>query len=435
MVFYENINLLGTGGFGQVWTCSVKGRTTLYAKKVLVDQDSGAVRRFAREARILASLDHPNIIRIVSKHLRDTPPYYIMPLYATSLRSEVPRLVGDEPRVFLVFSAILDAIEYAHAQGVIHRDLKPENVLLNNDTDVVVSDFGLGRILDAESTRLTRSGAGMGTPFYVAPEQMADAKAADQRADVFSLGRILYEMYSGSILSSVQDLSKLPPGIAVIISRCTAADPSSRFHTVSELKQAWHAIFDPAILQTELDQLGTLRAELSLSESVTPEKARRLLEMLARHQDDADLVHETIMQIDASAVLEMLRADQELTRRLMNRFVELVVHQAWGFDYTDRIANQCRAIYSVIPDFETRASLIRCVLLLGVDHNRWHVLHVFAELVLRPKQPAEHIPLVDQLGGLNEIKRREGARWLMGQEMKLHPALRPLFQFDDILPP
>src|ERR1044071_2971862 len=192
---YREVAKLGSGGFGEVTSVRRVGEKTLLARKTLQLDDEAALKRFAREVRILSSLDHPNIVRVIDQQLEPEPYYYVMPLFDHSLASELGSLVGDEARIGTIFRAILDAMEYAHAQGVIHRDLKPENVLMNSDTDLVVSDFGLGRRINAATTRQTMSGIGMGTPWYMAPEQLYDFKNADQRSDIFSLGRILYELH------------------------------------------------------------------------------------------------------------------------------------------------------------------------------------------------------------------------------------------------
>jgi serine/threonine protein kinase len=134
---YTNKAKIGSGGSAEVWECELDGQC--YAKKTLSDPaDPEAMERFAREVRMLSSLDHPNIIRVIAKKLQTPPYYYIMPRYAYSLRTMLPDLVGKEERIVPIVLSILSAIEYAHAQGVIHRDLKPENVLMNNDADLEV---------------------------------------------------------------------------------------------------------------------------------------------------------------------------------------------------------------------------------------------------------------------------------------------------------
>ena len=235
MARYRDIREIGSGGFGTVYACRCDADGKTYAKKKLdKSADEESIKRFAREVRILSALDHPNIVRVLGKKLRLPPFFYVMPLYKRSLRAELSSLVGDTARIDTIFAQVLDAVNYAHSEGIIHRDLKPENVLLNDDTDLVVTDFGLGRIVDSDSTRQTMTGDFVGTPWYTAPEQMLDTKKADERSDIFSLGRMLYELYTGPMTSSVQNTSALPPSIALIIDRCTQDNPDKRFQRADD---------------------------------------------------------------------------------------------------------------------------------------------------------------------------------------------------------
>lgn len=138
-----------------------------------------------------------------------------------------------------LFTAILNGMEYAHREGVIHRDLKAANVLLNNDDDVVITDFGIGRIMDAGGDRFTATGARLGSYSYMSPEQSSDTKHVDIRSDIYSLGRMLYELHTERLNTAVQDLGRVPPVIATIIERCTQYRADDRYQSVSELKDAW----------------------------------------------------------------------------------------------------------------------------------------------------------------------------------------------------
>ena len=178
---YTNTEQIGTGGFGVVWKCRRTSDGQLFAKKQLdpsAAADPELVARFNREVRMLSELDHPNIVKVIGKRFLTPPFFYVMPLYPSSLANVIPGLVGDEGRIRKIFAQVLDAVEYAHKQGVIHRDLKPENVLYFADSDIVVSDFGLGRQLNSGSLRRTGTGYQMGTPLYMAPEQGVNAKVA-----------------------------------------------------------------------------------------------------------------------------------------------------------------------------------------------------------------------------------------------------------------
>jgi eukaryotic-like serine/threonine-protein kinase len=237
---YIDEDLLGTGGFGEVWRCVRDSDGQRFAKKMLAaDVGEDAIERFLREVRILSKLDHPNVVKVIAKHLTDPPYWYVMPLYSGSMETALPSIRGDESRARSVFTAILDAIEYAHGEGVIHRDLKCANVLMNAESDVAVSDFGLGRMIDATSTRQTVTGWGLGTALYMAPEQFADAKRADERSDIYSLGRMLYELYAEPLSLTPPDLTLLRPALATIVARCTQRDPKLRYESVTELKRAW----------------------------------------------------------------------------------------------------------------------------------------------------------------------------------------------------
>lgn len=390
-------DLIGEGGFGSVYRCTrvVDGRE--FAQKTLsADADSEAVARFEREVRILSKLDHPNIVRVIGIRLRTPPYWYVMPLYDGSLREEIEGGIASE-RSFLIFSAVLDAIEYAHAQGVLHRDLKPENILIKGDA-IAISDFGLGRMLDATSTRKTRSGQFLGTPFYMAPEQLRDAKRADARSDVYSLGRILYELHAGSLLSGPQDLSLLPPGIAVIVERCTKIDPDKRYQSVTALKQAWASMFDGSLRQTELDELSNLRVELGAPGDYDSDAVDRFIELVAKYvDDDEDAFHEMMMQLHPQALRAMHHKNPDLVRHLVSQFTAFIMGRSWPFLYIDKIADQCRGLYEALPDIPARAELVACLLEAAASHNRFYAMNLFGELMAAPKQPGEEIVLAERL--------------------------------------
>lgn len=391
--------------------------------------DEESLKRFRKEARILATLDHPNIVKVLGKRLKEPPYFYIMPLYKHSLRSELQNIIGDENRIYPIFQSILDAIEYAHEEGVIHRDLKPGNILMNDDHDLVVTDFGLGRILDTESTRITMTGDRIGTPWYMSPEQLLDAKCSDERSDIFSLGRILYEFYTGALMSSVQDASSLPSSIALIVERSTKNDPDERFQSVSEIKTLWQDFTDRSHYQSELEELLNLRTQLASSSQIEMEQASRLLRLMIKYESDNDLLHETFMQLSGNAIDAMYQADVHTLIRLVKRFVEFICSQGWPFSYTDKIGGQCRNIFYATDDYDIRAEMIFCTIEVGVSHNRWHVMKVSAELLQSVKDQDEAQIIARRIQMVSESTRRSLTDYLsLG---KLPTAIRLLFAFDD----
>lgn len=236
---YELLEEIGRGGAGTVYRALDREIGRVVALKTLRDADAGpaARERFLREARLAARLEHPHIVRILDAGERDGRPYYTMPLLQGSpLRG--PLAPG---RACALLAAVARAVAHAHATGVVHRDLKPENVLLCPGGPVV-TDFGAARAPD--DVRLTETGELLGTPAYMAPEQIAGrAHEAGPKADVYALGAILFELLIGRLpyeAESLLELSarvlhepvpeapELDPTLASILQRCLAKKPEER---------------------------------------------------------------------------------------------------------------------------------------------------------------------------------------------------------------
>lgn len=400
MTAYRDIRRIGAGGNAEVHECERDGDGGRFAKKRLLDAaDDETKDRFRREVRLLAKLDHPNIVSVVTTRLDKEPLWFVMPLYRSSLDDQFPGVAGDMPRIKKIFGSILDAVEHAHAEGVIHRDLKPGNVLMNGDDDVVVSDFGLGRFIDSQSTRLTQSGNWMGTPLYMAPEQSKGTKAADARSDVFSLGRILYELVTGTLTTAVQDTSSLDPAIALIIERCTKTSPTARFQSVTDLKTAWRAAVGLEEAGTDSERLAVLSAKLASELVPAAAVAQEVFDILSRHADDMDLLHNTLMVLQPAAVLMFVESDTKRARAMLRRFTDHIEGQSWPFSYTDKIGDACARLFNQVADPVIRADLLHCLVDLGVGHNRFHVIGLAQEALQQPRTPAENIALAERIQG------------------------------------
>ena len=234
----EGAEAIGRGGFAEVRLCARSDDGAPFAKKVLVQLDAASQRRFRREVELLRLLAGSKIMPIVDADLDVSPPFYIMPLYSSSLRSVLPELVRDHSRIPNIFRQVVDAVDRAHSLRVLHRDLNPNNILMNGDDDVVVSDFGLGRRIGSDTTRATQTNARMGTSGYMAPEQYHSAEDADERSDVFALGVILNEMYTGTTGLGMP----LPAPVLVIVRRCTNHNRDARFQNIADLRRAFENI-------------------------------------------------------------------------------------------------------------------------------------------------------------------------------------------------
>jgi serine/threonine protein kinase len=199
------VRLLGAGGMGAVYQARQPALDRTVALKILPTSTSTGVNfaeRFNREARALARLNHPNIVAVHEFGQAGKLHYFIMEFVdGANLRQleKAGRLSSRE--ALQIIPQICDALQYAHDEGVVHRDIKPENVLVDRKGRVKIADFGLAKILgvDAEALRLTAEGQVMGTPHYMAPEQVERPLAVDHRADIYSLGVVFYEMLTGDL--------------------------------------------------------------------------------------------------------------------------------------------------------------------------------------------------------------------------------------------
>jgi len=197
---YELKKFLGSGGAADVFLAVDRRHSRLAAVKVMARRryaETVAVKRFVKEAQTISSLHHPNIVRVYETGRTPELRFMAMEFFPESLKRRIQersRLAPDE--ALAIANQVASALFYAHRKGFVHRDVKPDNIMFRPDGTPVVLDFGIARVLES-TTQLTRSGMTLGTPRYMSPEQL-NAKRADGRSDIYSLGVVLYEMLSGA---------------------------------------------------------------------------------------------------------------------------------------------------------------------------------------------------------------------------------------------
>src|SRR5690349_12654457 len=265
---YEFERELGQGAYATVYLARDLKHERKVAIKVLhadPNSEMGELR-FIREIRMLARLQHPNILPLHDSGHVETLLYYVMPYVSgETLRDRIDRerrLSCDAACV--IAREVADALAYAHAQGIIHRDIKPENILLSAGHPML-ADFGIARVIDIAGVRqLTRTGMGSpGTPAYMSPEQLLGDNAVDARSDTYSLGCVLYEMLAGKPPFAgkegfVKRFTEPPPDIAqarpdaagevsAILKKCLAREPDDRFQTAQDFASALAATTTKAV--------------------------------------------------------------------------------------------------------------------------------------------------------------------------------------------
>jgi eukaryotic-like serine/threonine-protein kinase len=202
---YQILEQLGKGGMATVYKAYDSRLEAHVAVKVIRTErlspeiTERALKRFEREAKSLAQLNHPNIVKVTDFGEFEGQPYLVMPYLEGGSLKELIESRGVIPwqEAIRFILPIAHALDYAHQRNTIHRDVKPSNILITDSGEPVLTDFGVAKIIDEESTLdLTGTGATLGTPAYMAPEQVI-SKTVDYRADIYSLGVVIYEMVTG----------------------------------------------------------------------------------------------------------------------------------------------------------------------------------------------------------------------------------------------
>lgn len=201
---YQILQKLGTGGMGTVYKALDRQLKRLVAIKLLhteLAQDESVIKRFFRELEITAKLDHPHIIKIYHAQIQEGMPQLIMEFIdGVPLLDYIESAKLDLQKKLQIMYKVALAVDYAHKKKIIHRDIKPSNIMVRNNGEPVLMDFGIAKITKVENKSLTRSGEIIGTLQYMAPEQATGARRdLDHRADIYSLGAVLYHLLTGEI--------------------------------------------------------------------------------------------------------------------------------------------------------------------------------------------------------------------------------------------
>ncbi len=253
---HKVLGLIGSGGMGSVLLAYDEGLGRKVAIKILSPrclQNEALRLRFMQEARAMAQLSHPNIVRIYNLGQPDEIPHFVMEYITGEPLIEAARALTLGQKTELMLK-VISAVEFLHRSQIIHRDLKPGNILVSPDLEPKLLDFGLARQAEISAARITRAGEVMGTPDYLSPEQARADASLDARSDVFSLGAILYELLTGTVPFRGETLagqirqicegdpvlprrinSAIPGDLQNICLKALEKDPSERYSSAAEM--------------------------------------------------------------------------------------------------------------------------------------------------------------------------------------------------------
>lgn len=255
---YEVICEIARGGMGIVYKARQHPLNRLVALKVLLSGGAASeieIERFRREAESAGALQHPNIVSIYEIGEQDGYHYFTMDFIEGVTLQEMIKKKSRLKKLVQIMEKVALALDHAHRRGVVHRDIKPSNILVSQDGDPKITDFGLAKKLDA-NTMLTESGAALGTPFYMAPEQTLGSRDVDARVDIYAMGVILYEILAGRLPFTADTLvdlyrkiveedpvlpgklsRKVEKELETICLKAMEKDPNLRYQTAQEFAE------------------------------------------------------------------------------------------------------------------------------------------------------------------------------------------------------
>jgi eukaryotic-like serine/threonine-protein kinase len=285
---YELEKLVGSGGMSNVFRAHDRLLERTVALKILHEQytrDEDYVERFRREARAVAQLAHPNIVTVIDRGEQDGRQYIVFEYVdGENLKDLTARGPLDPQDAIRLALQVARALSFAHERGLVHRDVKPQNVLLNDDGQAKVTDFGIARSLDVHG--VTQTGTVLGTSDYIAPEQ-ARGQKVDPKTDIYSLGAVLYELLTGEVpykgdnfvAVAMRHVNEPPPSVLdrrpdcplrldLAIQRAMAKDPDERYDSMDEFCTELEACLN------ELDGRGEEGATMIVPQA-RPRRAKR----------------------------------------------------------------------------------------------------------------------------------------------------------------
>lgn len=257
---YQIVEQIGSGGMATIFKAFQPSIDRYVAVKILPSQlaeDENFVKRFAHEAKAIAALEHPHILPVHDFGTEGKLNYMVMRYVQGGTLTNIMGKSIPHDRIVQIVGNVARALDYAHEQGVIHRDIKPSNILIDQHGEVLLTDFGIAKMVEgSSSTQLTAAGSILGTPAYMSPEQ-AQGQKIDRRSDIYSLGVVLYELLTGRppyeaetpfaiVLKHINDPLPLPRSIKPdipepferVVLKAMAKDPNQRFETAGQMERS-----------------------------------------------------------------------------------------------------------------------------------------------------------------------------------------------------
>jgi eukaryotic-like serine/threonine-protein kinase len=426
---FELLAEIGGGGFAVVYsardlTRADRARVAVKVLRAAHALDPEMVARFERELRLMSGLRRANVMPVLASGAdAKLGLWYAMPLALGSLADEVGGLAQEQ--IVAVMREVCAGLAYIHSKGILHRDLKPENVLRTEAGAWAIADLGLARAVAETTIRLTATAEAMGSAFYTAPEQWRDAKRVDERADIYSAGKILQALVSGG--APIGD--EVPPGkLRAVIQRAISYDPQRRYASATELLgaiEAAVAVIPAGDLETPSEKAERLRPRLGdvgiIDQAALVELTRWAEEVDPTDYDAMGSFAWALSALPADSVAFWWDRDPAGFTRIFLAFAERL-EGSFAFSACDMLADFARRAVAVTRDTVILREAVRGLTCLGHYHNRWHVRDVVSAMLQDVKSDEDAGAAIEGL----RMAGREAAEWTVGDTVirTLRPTLR-----------
>ena len=393
---FTHVKEIGRGSFGIVQEVLGDDGNS-YAVKALNSagfppQDHAMLtKRFEREVRYQQLVDHPNVVPILEHYLTATPPWFVMPLAAGSLKDdlEADRTLGGAPKKPLF--DILAGLEALHRIGLRHRDLKPANVLKFPEADgsvrYSISDFGLTTPGVGQTSTLTGSNMAGGTPMYRPPECANNFRRATEQADIYSFGAILHDIFSGGVGRIPHAELTVAGALREIVEKCTKAQPRRRYASIAALREDLFDVLDNTVIQffsqEESDVIDVLKAK----DSLTDDEWDRAFNLIDDNADKGASNRNILRALSLKHINSIYASSPDMFHGLGELYADYAVSGAFDFDYCDVISDKAQVFFN-LGDLSLKAKIALAMLELGTSHNRWRVEWQFMRMAGHECEPA-----------------------------------------------
>lgn len=415
--YYRVKNRINEGGFGNIYECDICNeerkiiQSNLVAKNLKDTTDFSLPHRFDREMRYIEQLKHENIMKPI--HCDYDNEFIIMKRYPYNLEEYLNSHELDEEELLTIFIAIVSAMKYCVSEGILHRDLKPHNILVTENGKPILSDFGLSApYLDRDTKyNLTETHFNAGTKMYSAPEQLNSLKEATEKSEVYSLGVILYTLYTKNF-SRLE--SEFITGIENsrmrhIIKKATKQNSEERYETIDDLYQNINDYLNPkddiSIQNFELDYIAEKIYQACKNKDTSQtEDIFNVISNVEFDEGDNLLVKVSIIQH-----LYLMESDSDEYNTFIIKAAKKIVKSSYTFSYVDTIVRVIVDLLTEIGEkfeIETKVQLINAAVMVSSSHNRFYAMTKIGDYIneLEDKLLLDDIIQIGRLYSYDTIK-------------------------------